>query len=291
MRDQGHTRPLGGLFRGTDETISSFLELRPKETLKQKRTNRALNSRPRTSLNFSVLVSTLYDQITANRSGRRPSDENWRITRQIYISPGNCSPEVMLERAIANMGERGVLGEWFNQVPVASGLVNATADKRAAVDLMRFNGRTVELVELKWKSDQPAFAAFEILRYGLAFLYSYVNQDALGYQDNPLMQVRGADLRVLAPHEYYDGLDLTWLSAGLDAGIRKVAEDLTSGALSMSFGFRTFPRGFELPFESGEDVLRLRTEDTDAGRTLETAMRSIEPVWDDGRVQGLGDGG
>lgn len=278
-----------GIFAGTDKCISHFLELESDETLKQKRTNKRLNGRPRTSLSFPVLVSTLYDQIVANRTSRRPSSENWRITRQTYISAGNRSPEVMVERAIAIMGERGVFREWFNQIPVASGLVDASSDKRAAVDLMRYSGRTVDLVELKWKSDQPAFAAFEILRYGLAFLFAYLNQHELGYQNNPLMQVEQASLRVLAPNEYYDGLDLTWLGAGLDVGVRTVAEERTSGALSMNFGFMALPRGFEMPFASGQEVIRLRTEDTEAGRALEAAIGRITPVWDGGMDQGARD--
>lgn len=188
-----------GIFAGMDETISASLGLRSGETLKHKRVNRRLSDPPSRLPDFPGLVSTLYGLVAANRTGRRPSDQNWRIARRTSISHRNRSPEVLLERAIANLAERGVLDDWYNQIPVASGLVNAYADKRAAVDLMCYRGRRAELVELKWKSDQPAFAAFEILRYGLAFLYAYVNQRELGYQDNPLMGLEEVELRVLAP--------------------------------------------------------------------------------------------
>ncbi len=269
-----------GLFAGTDQIISSFLGLSPGESLKHKRINIRL-SEPKASLpeDFSVLMTALYRQILINRSDREPSKENWRKERQIEISEKNRSPEVLLERGIANLAERGALDEWYNQIPVASGFVNAHADKRAAVDLMHYREDHATLVELKWASDQPCFAAFEILRYGLAFLYAHINQRDLGYQEKPLLSTNKVSLRVLAPHTYYQGYDLTSLRSALDSGIRAIADEKTNGALSMDFGFMVFPVDFQMPFSLGTDVLRLRTEETDAGRAVAAAMNSLEPFW------------
>jgi len=43
----------------------------------------------------------------------------------------------MLEKAIAILAKEDYLLEWYNQIPVASGLLNSTADRRAALDLAR----------------------------------------------------------------------------------------------------------------------------------------------------------
>ena len=204
-----------GIFRGTDEIISAFLGLSDGETLKQKKTYRRLALDPNRHQDFDALIADLYGQIERNRTDHPPSKENWRSEAQTTLNPQNRSPEVLLERAIAILGQREILEGWFNQVPVASGLVNDSADKRAAIDLVRHQDDKAEFVELKWESDTPAYAAFEILQYGLAYLFSYVNREAFKYTRKPLMNVKEVSLRVLAPQVYYADSDLTWLGEAL----------------------------------------------------------------------------
>ena len=271
----------GSIFAGADELIDSFLGLDSGESLRHKLVSRRLQEPGPGPADFAILVSSLFDDVCSRRGDRSPSCENWRLERQTKLSPENTSPEILLERAIAHLGEKGVLGDWYNQVPVASGLVNAHADKRAAVDLVCLSGDQVELTELKWKSDTPAFAAFEILRYGVAFLYSYVNQHELKYDKKELMGVHRASLRVLAPAEFYDQHHhLDWLGTSLSRGISQVAEQKTGGELSMDFAFSAFPTEFRIPCESGEDVMQISSgEDPSAvavrnaicGRTLVSA--------------------
>jgi len=269
------------VFTGTDEIISSVLGLGPGKTLKQKSTCRRLTPGSLSTSDFVVLVSDLYRQIENNQTDRKPSRENWRIERQINLDPGNRSPEILLERAIALLGERGILKEWFNQVPVASGLIDKDADKRAAIDLLRYRNESVELVELKWESDTPAYAAFEILRYGLAYLLSYVNRVPFGYAKKPLMKAGQVSLRVLAPQEFFDGCDLTWLGRGLDEGIRTLVDRKTDQTFSMDFGFLAFQAGFKMPFTTGEEVLRMQSVEDDAEpcRELVAAIHNVEPIW------------
>ncbi len=141
------------IFEGTWEVICRFLGLEEGESLKQKSTARGLPGAPPYQADFERLVLQLYELIETNWSGRIPSKENWRVERQTYVSPKNKSKEVLLERAIALLGDEGLLSDWFNQIPVASGLINDRADKRAAVDLMRLRDKKVAFVELKWASD------------------------------------------------------------------------------------------------------------------------------------------
>ena len=277
------------IFNGTDEVISSVLGLGPGKNLKQKSTCRRLTPGSLSTSDFVALVSDIYDRMENNLTDRIPSRENWRIERQTNLDPRNRSPEVLLERAIALLGERGILKEWFNQIPVASGLIDKDADKRAAIDLLRYQNESVELVELKWESDTPAYAAIEILRYGLAYLLSYVNREPFGYTENPLMKARQVSLRVLAPQEFFDDCDLTWLGRGLDEGIRTLVDRKADQAFSMDFGFLAFPTDFNMPFTTGEEVLRMRNveEGAEPCRKLVAAMHNLESIWWDPKDKAL----
>jgi len=148
----------------------------------------------------------------------KPSKENWRWKRHLELSPENTSPELKLERSIVNAcGD-----DWSNQMPTASGLVGPAADKRAAVDLVhREDPTTYSLIELKVDSDNPLFAAIEILMYGLLFVWSRNNQDRLGYdvEIQPVLAAENLTLAVLAPGDYYREVELKNLVSVLDDGL------------------------------------------------------------------------
>jgi len=163
-----------GLFAGVDEAICSVLGLKERKQLRQRKTY--LEIVPVQADVLVDLVRQLHALMAANLGNRQPSAQNWRWERQICIDDINPSPEVVLERAVALLAERGHLTEkWCNQIPVASGLVDHKSDRRAAVDLARLAGGRLDLYELKWESDTPIYAAFGILRYGLAYLLCRVN--------------------------------------------------------------------------------------------------------------------
>jgi hypothetical protein len=100
-------------------------------------------------------------------------------------------------------------------MPVASGLVGPASNKRAAVDLVyREDPTTYSLIELKVDSDNPLFAAIEIL-------ISRANQDSLGYdlEDQPVLGANNVTLSVLAPERFFDGMDLPALATVLNRGL------------------------------------------------------------------------
>ena len=130
-----------------------------------------------------------------------------------------------LERALAILGDKGDLPGWYNQIPVASGFMDEWADKRAAVDLLYTDGNQVDLVELKWASDTPLYALFEILRYGLVFLFCRQNAAKFSYEDKTLLSCRDLILTILAPHDYYKGFSLHPLAAEINQGLRSLAEN------------------------------------------------------------------
>ncbi len=222
-----------GIFDGTDVAIASFFKLRDNQHLKQRSVSRGLNAPGAGDEDFLALVSDLYDCIESKHSGRPPSQEKWRSKRVTTLSDHNKSPEVLLERAVAMLGEAGILPGWLNQVPVASGFINDRFDKRAALDLVKLEDDVVRFVELKWESDTPAYAAFEVLRYGLVYLFSRVNVAEFGYGDRRMMRVGRVALQVLAPSVFFDKHDLGWLERGLDHALDNTSRQKTSDQLSM----------------------------------------------------------
>lgn len=174
-----------------------------------------------------------------------PSKKNWTLRSQIELSDRNKSPEVVLERKIV----KALRGRCFNQMPTASGLVNQSADKRRAIDLVYKRGKdSYEFIELKVDSDTPLFAAIEILGYGILYLYTRCE---LAYRagDKPVLRAKDVGLRVLAPAIYFEGLDFAWLEEGLNDGLSRFLDRLPDLNLRLDFRFDAFP-----PRYAGQDL-------------------------------------
>ena len=151
------------------------------------------------------------------------SRENWRWqSLQPRISDHNRSPEVVVERAIAAACARLGRTDWANQVPVASGLLGSTRDRRRAIDLVRQRDKShFELIELKIASDTPLHAAVEILSYACLWLIARNDRPA---RPSVLLDADHMDLRVLAPAAYYGRFPLRDIESALDAGARALGE-------------------------------------------------------------------
>ena len=269
-----------GIFDGTDAIFESFLGLSDDQHPKQQSVSRGLCDPGIVDRDFLILVSDLYDCIESNRSGHRPGKENWRCKPVTTLSDHNKSPEVLLERAVAMLGVAGTLPGWLNQVPVASGLIDGWLDKRAALDLVKLEDGSARFVELKWESDTPAYAAFEVLRYGLVYLFSRVNL-ARFYSERQLMRVGRVNLQVLAPTNFFCQHDLGWLERGLDHAMDNISRQKTSGQLSMGFKFLALPPEFELPFGNGAEVRAACEADppAESARQVCDAFDNLSPVW------------
>ena len=269
------------IFSGAEDLIHRALGLQPDQKLWQKSVWVGLKSATIDVDRIARLVEELHEIICSNWAGRKPSRKNWRLERQTVFSSDNRDPETVLERAIAMLGKRGALENWYNQIPVASGMIDGWADKRAAVDLIRVHGRHVDLVELKWESDKPAYAAFEILRYGLAYLLCRRNREIFGYENKALLQAERVSLQVLAPRIYYEPYDHALLGEGIRHGLNNLCKR-QYGELSMTFQFLAFPENFRLPFATGQDVRDNQDTPLDEGpnRQLIEAMNNLQPIWD-----------
>lgn len=264
------------VFASMELPIGRFLGVTPEDaTLNRKSVTRLLRGPPAGSPD--QLLRDMYDLFLQNRSTRSASEQNWRSERQVHIGSGNRSPEVLLERAIARLSEAGALPTWYNQVPVASGLVTSVSDKRAAVDLVGLADDRLSLVELKWGSDNPVFAAFEILRYGLAYLHAWLHRAELGYDRTAMLRARDVQLVVLGPREFYAGYDVAWLAESLDAALARFSGDNTNDGLRIGFSFAAFPGGFSIPLQSGSDVIEMRINGP-AAREIIDAVSAIRTI-------------
>lgn len=212
------------IFEGVDTLIDQSLGIldvgknpphyRHKACLKQ------LNGKPQ-SFDASKLLKDIANVLETNRqeNGRRQgSKENWRWKKQLYISDANQSLEKQFEKAIAaKCGQ-----EWVNQVPTASGLSNNTAGRQCNIDLMhRLPDEICEFIELKYNCDTPLFAAFEILKYGLLYVFTrqHLNELTVSPETN-LFTVNHVHLRVVAPANFYNNSRLEWLPLEVNGGAR-----------------------------------------------------------------------
>lgn len=174
----------------------------------------------------------LASNATANKNR---SKQNWRWhSLQPQIAPHNRSPEVVIERAIAAACAALNRTNWANQIPVASGLVEGAGDGRRAIDLVRRHGENhFELIELKIASDNPLYAAVEIVGY--ACLWLLARSDRPG-RSSALLDAERIDLTVLAPEAYYRRFPVAEIEGSFDEGVRALG---TGMGVAMSFGFRS----------------------------------------------------
>lgn len=196
------------------------------------------------------LVHALYNRILNNWSAAGgasglPSSENWRFEKRISFSDENLRPETLLERTIAFVVDDD---NWANQVPVDSGLLGGRAHW---IDLVFRAGTAFSLIELKYDSNTPLSAAFQVLTYGLVYAFSRSHAEILGIDvdRSPILQASEIHLRVLAPSGYFSayGPDLGWLARfekAVQEGVERFSQNNTERLPLMSFGFEAFPSDF-----------------------------------------------
>lgn len=261
------------ILDGVDAEIESLIfneeQRREGFTLKQKRSFIALSETPPNDFDGYRLVQAAYACIENNlmlRPNRDPSQENWKLRptddpSKIRTSRENRSPEVTLERAIVLKWPT----EWTYQMPTASGLFDGYGGKHRNIDLVRKEAiDSFNFVELKWESNNPLFAALEILGYGLVYLASRTDPAGnLNYgkgSPRPVLTAKKISLSVLAPFEYYEGCRLDWLERGLDSGLKELVKSKCDDDLEMDFRFEHFPDGLVWRRDSADLPERLSRE-------------------------------
>jgi hypothetical protein len=186
------------------------------------------------------------------------------IYAEAKISERNASREKQVEKRIALLAEQGCFGndEWANQIPVASGLLDQHADKKACVDLAQRKGPgSFDLIELKLDpaSGHALSAAMEALRYGVLYLFFRRSGRDLGYLSagSGLLGAQRIRLVVLAPANYYRDVPserLQCLSNQLDSGLATECRREGPAGLAMEFEFQQFGEPFRWP-GTDEDLI------------------------------------
>jgi len=193
-------------------------------------------------------LETIYQKITENYEGGADSCslENWRFKPVPKIKPSNKSAEKILEKTIIKwplgMGNE----DWANQVPVASGLVCPSRDKKRNIDLIHKLGVGIyEFIELKIRSNNPLSAAIEILVYGLLYIFYREQIPERNREANSAAELLRASkiyLKVAAPDLYYKKYDLKQIKSfekKCSQAIQRFASSKIKN-LELSFGFESF---------------------------------------------------
>ena len=253
------------ILDGVDDYINQKLGLQLNNLqYKHKKSCQLLSKQPPSHLDGKAFVDGIYERIGANWSGQPSrSFENWRDEPQDRPSSDGSKLEVTLERRIVGCQWPDSV-RWFNQVPVASGLVNSVRDKKRAIDLVhlsKMNNGQYEFIELKVAQKSggtPLLAAMEILQYGALYIFSRKNASKLGYDIDKkvLLKARDIKLVVLAPATYYKGYWLGWLKDKINEGIKHVLEK-ENVQIKMEFAFQEFPATFD-PRSLPDDLAIMR---------------------------------
>lgn len=237
------------LFSGVREDVRLALGLvsldHKKDLLRHRRSPlSAEQGRLATALVFKNVQSNtaqLAADRASGRNARSPSAMNWRMDHPVTdCDDKNKLREVGLERAIVSAFRDVGNTDWWNQVPVASGLYGKSAGKRRAIDLVRRrNASTYDFIELKLDSNRPLYAAIEILEYGFAWYFSRL-VTGVGYDEakirRSLLSAERVHLSVLAPTAFYFDADYDAFGEGIAAELDSIA-----GPVRMTFdGFKKF---------------------------------------------------
>ncbi len=238
------------LFDDIDRLAADHLQI---ASIKHRSAIQRLSASPPLTFDGVSFVRELFEMVADNwlrcvdALAGLPSRENWRwFDPKCNHAAHNSSPEVTLERAIVSAARSLGRDDWSNQVPIASGMIAGGGDRRRAIDLVHRRGPDAfDFVELKVGSDNPLYAAVEILKYGFVWLLSREHRARLGYGGKPLVETSDVRLSVLAPLPYYQGLALDWLEAGLSRGVEALG--MERQGVRLSFVFEAFPVSFVWP--------------------------------------------
>lgn len=229
------------ILAGVDNLIDEALGLKD-ERFKYQHPKRSqlFSVGKKLDLDGKALIERILDQVKSNwhKGKSRSNNQNWRWRKNPEIDKKNTSQEVVLERWIV----RTTGADWVNQVPVASGLTRSAGGRRAVDLVHQCRDGWYELIELK--VDQgggtPLFAAMEILQYGVIYIFSRENALTLGYREanKGLLGASGIHLKVLAPANYYEGCDLSWLEKSINSGLDNFLTQRKAG-FKMDFKFES----------------------------------------------------
>ena len=135
------------------------------------------------------------------------------------------SEEVVLERRLAQRSS----DRWTCQMSTSSGLRSGVRDSRRSIDLVqKVQENEYRFIELKVGSDQPLYAIFEVLGYGLLYLLARQHK-RIGAGTHNVMTASRIELVVLGPSSWFNckrsrkgpasRFDFGWLEDRINDGL------------------------------------------------------------------------
>lgn len=254
----------------------------------------SIESGPTTDLGKENLLADLLEIIDTNwRAGGcvyRGERRNWVLEKSPSLNPQNVSAEVILERLAVLLFETNwAHPKLFNQVATCSGLMPEKNEGGMHVDLVCDQGRNrYEFIELKYLdgsrgaygSNNPLYAAFEVLVYGLLFIHAKKSKGLLG--ETPLQHAERIQLTVLAPLDFYRHkvrgavarrYDLKWFETLVNKWFKSIGVQP-----SMTLRFQAFTQEFEACYGHPKE-----------GVALPMAIQALRKVGLKGRALVYGD--
>lgn len=188
------------------------------------------------------LISDCLNQLKNNLNALNPDKiepSNWKWEKSLHLASHNTSQEKTLEKLVAFLLDEN----WMNQMPVCNGLLGKGGSNACRVDLVHRDESSYNLIELKYSdkddggSDNPLFAAMEILRYGLVYLLFRKHQllTTKSSKDHHIMGATKIQLVVLAPSSWYiykqrggsgKTFNFKWLEDALTRGLSQAIQDI-----------------------------------------------------------------
>lgn len=209
-----------------------------------------LCSRPSSRLILPTTIRKLYESMNC-KGWAQSVGTNWFWR---YKEPGKTkSEEVLLERAVAISDKK----LWACQMSTSSGVEGPYLHRRRAIDLVRYLGpQQYAFVELKVDSDNPLYAAFEILGYALAYLHAKTNERS-GSGEHNVFDAERIELTVLGPTVWYDYAKLgtaNRIDEGLNWLVDEITDSLNDFSKAQFFGAPTFAMKFREFYGDSRDI-------------------------------------
>ena len=193
-------------------------------------------------------IRALYESLSCEGWIERKG-KNWIWRHEPPEYTNDHSAEVSLERTVAAKD----LKTWGCQMSTSSGVQGQFLHRRRAIDLVRFiSPGQYAFVELKVGSDNPLYAAFEILGYALAYLHAKSN-GWRGKGTHDVFDAERVELTILGPYRWYKygkrGTDkqfeykLDWLANEIANSLNAFVMAELKGKPAFTMKFRSFSGG------------------------------------------------
>jgi hypothetical protein len=184
------------------------------------------SKRPLVSLDGEAMVKELCATLDGpwwqGEESARGRNWVWRDTAPPHLTE---SKEVVLERRLAQRSSE----RWTCQMSTSSGLRPGVRDSRRSIDIVQHIQKDeYRFIELKVESDQPLYAMFEVLGYGLLYLLAR-QHGRRGGGRHDVMAASRIELLVLGPDRWFiyrdspagpiSRFDFEWLQNRINEGL------------------------------------------------------------------------